>query len=100
MGTVDLMAALGNVSFCFWDGLPPCPTCRANHGDPACTPEHDRALRTPCPCGKGIALFVVAGTPCCAECLPRTVVRAMERLSDFHVGVWSLCGWLKHYGSL
>lgn len=31
--------------FCFWTGLPPCPKCGSDHGDPKATPEWDKALR-------------------------------------------------------
>jgi hypothetical protein len=29
---------------CLWFGLPPCPFCGGNHGDPKATPERDRDL--------------------------------------------------------
>ena len=54
--TLDL---LRNAQCCFWFGLPPCPKCGTDHGDPAATAEYDRQLRhaseglEPCSqCGK------------------------------------------------
>lgn len=50
-----------NARCCFWFGLPPCPKCGEDHGDPACVPEIDAEYRsvfhgTPCTsCGAGTA---------------------------------------------
>ena len=39
------MLELLNVPFCFWSGLPPCPKCKGNHGDPSCSAEEDNERR-------------------------------------------------------
>lgn len=43
--TDELDEAILNAPCCFWFGLPPCPKCKGDHGDPKCTPEHDANLR-------------------------------------------------------
>lgn len=30
---------------CFWFGLPPCPKCKRDHGDPKCAIEKDKEIR-------------------------------------------------------
>lgn len=39
------MEELLNQPYCFWTGLPPCPRCGTDHGDPEATPEWDKAIR-------------------------------------------------------
>jgi hypothetical protein len=48
----EAMDLLGNVPICMWTGLAPCPHCNGDHGDPACSKEHDELLRLQLAAGK------------------------------------------------
>lgn len=41
----EIEQAIGNAPVCMWTGLPPCPKCDGDHGDPACHPSDDKVKR-------------------------------------------------------
>jgi hypothetical protein len=41
----DLLNILNSARVCLWFGLPPCPLCGGDHGDPKCSPSKDAAER-------------------------------------------------------
>ena len=41
----DLLKMFDGVRCCFWFGLPPCPRCGSDHGDPKATADYDDFAR-------------------------------------------------------
>lgn len=74
-----------NAEFCFWSGLPPCPKCGGDHGDPACAPEVDAEYRS-----------VFHGTPC-SSCGAGTT-RADHEAECKIAYARPLAGWVRRIG--
>lgn len=41
----DALITAGGLKVCLWFGMPPCPLCNGDHGDPNCSPAKDAAER-------------------------------------------------------
>lgn len=41
----DMIAAMDAAGPCLWFGLPPCPKCGTDHGNPNCDANQDHYLR-------------------------------------------------------
>lgn len=50
----DIWTILENAECCLWFGLPLCPHCGGDHGDPKCSPENDAQFRAWVNIGKNI----------------------------------------------